>query len=384
MPLDGLPRLADPAPASFPERRSALRAIIWSCEEFCAAHDALAEALHAGDAPRGPAPRPRPGETELWRVAGLTEEFRGLVRWFDTRYRAHPPPVALLHLDRFVQIWRFVDLHRERLRRAGLISTHRTDGTRFDAGLLTALVSVDYTPGFLRPPEEAGIGSYEGVVALSRAIASGQIGVVEFVRHVPDTHGGPEDETDAFELDEFEDALETWYALRARPLADVRAEAERFWSRVRSDEEHPLEGSHVLAGLLLWFGEHVGEPRRVGVLFRRFLVMTEFIEQHSDRLAELGFLEAEEKRLFLTGSLFTTLNNLPLTPSRHGGALPFDFEEVVATARAHRERLGDGVIVRRSGSDRSPWRLETAVGRNDPCPCGSRRRFKRCCGPRLN
>lgn len=28
----------------------------------------------------------------------------------------------------------------------------------------------------------------------------------------------------------------------------------------------------------------------------------------------------------------------------------------------------------------APIRREQAVGRNDPCPCGSGRKFKKCCG----
>jgi len=29
----------------------------------------------------------------------------------------------------------------------------------------------------------------------------------------------------------------------------------------------------------------------------------------------------------------------------------------------------------------APIRAGAAVGRNDPCPCGSGRKFKKCCGP---
>ena len=32
-----------------------------------------------------------------------------------------------------------------------------------------------------------------------------------------------------------------------------------------------------------------------------------------------------------------------------------------------------------SGSDGSAINLFKAVGRNDPCPCGSGRKFKKCC-----
>src|SRR5262245_56678963 len=33
-----------------------------------------------------------------------------------------------------------------------------------------------------------------------------------------------------------------------------------------------------------------------------------------------------------------------------------------------------------SGSSIEPARTPTKVGRNDPCPCGSGKKFKKCCG----
>jgi uncharacterized protein YecA (UPF0149 family) len=33
-----------------------------------------------------------------------------------------------------------------------------------------------------------------------------------------------------------------------------------------------------------------------------------------------------------------------------------------------------------SGPTPSPPRISTKVGRNEPCPCGSRKKFKKCCG----
>ncbi|MGH7073326.1 MAG: SEC-C metal-binding domain-containing protein [Stellaceae bacterium] len=34
----------------------------------------------------------------------------------------------------------------------------------------------------------------------------------------------------------------------------------------------------------------------------------------------------------------------------------------------------------RLGSNESPIRRRGKVGRNDPCPCGSARKIKKCCG----
>ena len=38
-------------------------------------------------------------------------------------------------------------------------------------------------------------------------------------------------------------------------------------------------------------------------------------------------------------------------------------------------------LLARGGSDAARWRAFNATGRNDPCPCGSGEKMKRCCGP---
>jgi hypothetical protein len=135
--------------------------------------------------------------------------------------------------------------------------------------------------------------------------------------------------------------------------------------------------------LLRWFGERYGAVCGVGGLFLRFMVMAGFIEQHLDRLVELGFLEPSGERYRLSGALFSALNNMALTPSPRGGAEPFDFDAVVAMARAWRELAGDQVVaVRPTLAPRPP--PTTAVRRNEPCPCGSGRKFKRCCRRMMN
>ncbi len=57
---------------------------------------------------------------------------------------------------------------------------------------------------------------------------------------------------------------------------------------------------------------------------------------------------------------------------RHPGGAAF----VRALAPAYRERLRPG------GGVRTPpvRRPAPAIGRNDPCPCGSGKKFKKCCG----
>ena len=34
----------------------------------------------------------------------------------------------------------------------------------------------------------------------------------------------------------------------------------------------------------------------------------------------------------------------------------------------------------RQGAKAQPVRVEQKVGRNDPCPCGSEKKYKKCCG----
>ena len=49
-------------------------------------------------------------------------------------------------------------------------------------------------------------------------------------------------------------------------------------------------------------------------------------------------------------------------------------QDRLAQAVTNRNGDGDG------GNKQVPVRRETKVGRNDPCPCGSGKKYKRCCG----
>ena len=99
----------------------------------------------------------------------------------------------------------------------------------------------------------------------------------------------------------------------------------------------------------------VGEPGFRAALLDR-LPALEFPEEVRGRAPEILalFLEA------LQGQ------------GRHPGGAAF----VRALAPAYRERLKPG------GGVRTPpiRRGATPIGRNDPCPCGSGKKFKKCCG----
>src|SRR5690606_13844663 len=90
-----------------------------------------------------------------------------------------------------------------------------------------------------------------------------------------------------------------------------------------------------------------GHRPAVGRLIQRFLAMADFLEQHLGRLVEMGLLQPNGDRYAISGALFSTLNNLPLTTSRRGEAEPFHFGRVVAAAEAHRELLGDRTLLER-------------------------------------
>jgi len=391
--LDRIPDLAPCWAEQAPKRPLGRGAIAWSRDEFYAASEALA-ALVTESSPWPTSPPLGAGEGDLLEAAGCGEEFRRLALWFDERYQVHPPHVAHLHLDRFIAIWSFLRAHGDRLEREGLLTSDE-EGMYIDEHVLTALVGVDYRPGFLDPFRGCRIGCYRSVLALARAVESGRVRVMEFVRTRPEgiganetrdggEEGTPEEtaEAAAFELEDFEDAMEEWHRLDERPGSELRAQAALLWNRL-DDPDDPLQDSPAVTVLLKWFGERYGAVRGVGGLVLRFMVMAGFIEQHLDRLVELGFLEPNGERYRLSGALFSALNNMALTPSPRGGAEPFDFDAVVATARACRELAGDRVVaVRPTLAPRPP--PTTAVRRNEPCPCGSGRKFKRCCRRLMN
>jgi preprotein translocase subunit SecA len=56
-----------------------------------------------------------------------------------------------------------------------------------------------------------------------------------------------------------------------------------------------------------------------------------------------------------------------------------DMERLERRRRVEQQRM---VLSRGEGGDekKSPVRREKKVGRNDPCPCGSGKKYKKCCG----
>lgn len=64
-------------------------------------------------------------------------------------------------------------------------------------------------------------------------------------------------------------------------------------------------------------------------------------------------------------------------------------EEIVAICNTHGWQVIAGIEpgepeditdVERLLNPPEPYRAEETIGRNDPCPCGSGKKFKKCCG----
>jgi len=57
------------------------------------------------------------------------------------------------------------------------------------------------------------------------------------------------------------------------------------------------------------------------------------------------------------------------------------FSTVESTRKQQKQQQAAGsMITNRSETKRQPVRVEKSVGRNDPCPCGSGKKYKKCCG----
>lgn len=357
MPTPRVPRLP---PDTLEAHGGGWGALAWSRDEFHAASEALARLMEeTGDTGRG-AGGPREGEVGPAVPDGEQVVLQRLAHWFGKRYRAHPPQVSILHFERFVAIWLFLDEYGERLRRDGVVGDDDELGMLVDEDLLAALVCVDYRRRSADPRWTPRIGRYAKIMTLARHMASGRVRGEEFVRIPPERReesgeqgsgAGPAssavEEASSFELEDFENAMEAWYELKERPESELRAEASHLWSVLDTDLHETFGGSAATTLLIRWFAERFGDVPGVGGLMLRFMIMAGFIEQHLDRLVQMSLIEPRGDSYRLSGALFSVLNNLPLTPSGQGGAAPFDFDRVTALAEAHRELLGDRLVFER-------------------------------------
>lgn len=68
------------------------------------------------------------------------------------------------------------------------------------------------------------------------------------------------------------------------------------------------------------------------------------------------------------------------TEERARSVLEFcDEHEIVAIVGVEPEKAEDITDIERAILAREPARATPKIGRNDPCPCGSGKKFKKCC-----
>jgi len=141
----------------------------------------------------------------------------------------------------------------------------------------------------------------------------------------------------------------------------------------------------------------IGEPKRVGVIKRKdnkpvYLINSEIVELEDE------FVYAKEGCLSLPGDLRNTKRYRHVTIKNdcidgdklRTETLYFYYSEdakedgndgIVAIAVQHELEHFNGKLILDHGDIKlQPLKKATKVGRNDPCPCGSNKKYKKCCG----
>ncbi len=157
-------------------------------------------------------------------------------------------------------------------------------------------------------------------------------------------------------------------------VQELMALLMRFWNAIAHDFEH--ETFHVA---------HGGEPGEDGVPGRAWARGY----MHGIRLAPQGWsriLHDERERLLhlipiVAGDVDPAWPTEPLTEEQ-SNAMWTDM--LAGAARAYRYFKEDRLAYAQAAAQRAPQqpyeRADPKVGRNDPCPCGSGKKYKRCCG----
>ena len=71
-----------------------------------------------------------------------------------------------------------------------------------------------------------------------------------------------------------------------------------------------------------------------------------------------------------------TLTSLALLHNSDGSFPSHPFQKRISAMSAKRENGERYAVI----DPREPIRVDAKAGRNDPCPCGSGKKFKKCCG----
>ena len=103
----------------------------------------------------------------------------------------------------------------------------------------------------------------------------------------------------------------------------------------------------------------------------------------------LQVIEAEPQRQQVTAAEGLTMDGVPFDPTRPVAPPPQNGNRRAATSmddmerefRRKKERELQAARMAGAGeSDIQQRRVGDKIGRNDPCPCGSGKKYKKCCG----
>jgi len=156
-------------------------------------------------------------------------------------------------------------------------------------------------------------------------------------------------------------------------------------------KDHLLSMDHLKEGIgLRGYGQHdplVEYKRESYEMFEA--MMQRFQEETVRYLYLLQVIEAEPQRQQVTAAEGLTMDGVPFDPTRPVAPPPQNGNRRAATSmddmerefRRKKERELQAARMAGAGeSDIQQRRVGDKIGRNDPCPCGSGKKYKKCCG----
>jgi preprotein translocase subunit SecA len=156
-------------------------------------------------------------------------------------------------------------------------------------------------------------------------------------------------------------------------------------------KDHLLSMDHLKEGIgLRGYGQHdplVEYKRESYEMFEA--MMQRFQEETVRYLYLLQVIDAEPQRQQASAADGLTMDGVPFDPTRPVAPPPQNGNRRAATSmddmerefRRKKERELQAARMAGAGeSDIQQRRVGDKIGRNDPCPCGSGKKYKKCCG----
>lgn len=168
--------------------------------------------------------------------------------------------------------------------------------------------------------------------------------------------------------------------LREKIVAEAKSEYDVKMQIVDEKTRHHFEKEVLLRTIDQQWREHLNEMDYL----RRWIHLKGFAQK--DPFQEYRSTSAEMFEAFLDAVMFETIQTLSLIQIQ--GATDVDaFEKQQIEERpqqldaTHPAAEGMRETIEDEGDAEQPFRREAPkVGRNDPCPCGSGKKYKQCCG----